>query len=50
MKPGLAHIIGKEIVAPYDVQPESLAGLMTRDLDAWIEAKAAVERARRKPR
>ena len=29
---------------------ESLAELMTRDLNAWIEAKAAVERARRTPR
>ena len=33
--------------APYDVQPESLAGLMKRDLDAWVLAKAAVEKARR---
>ena len=33
--------------APYDVQPESLAGLMKRNLDAWVMAKAAVEKARR---
>ena len=34
--------------APYHVQaPETLEGLMTRDLDAWMEAKAALEKARR---
>ena len=27
--------------------PESLESLLRRDLDAWIMAKAAVERARR---
>ena len=32
---------------PYEVPQESLAGLMKRDLDAWVLAKAAVEKARR---
>ena len=32
---------------PYHVAaPETLEGLMTRDLNAWIEAKAAIARAR----
>ncbi len=32
---------------PYEVPQESLAGLMKRDLDAWVLAKAVVEKARR---
>jgi len=29
--------------------PESLESLLRRDLDAWIAAKAAIEKARRQP-
>jgi len=32
---------------PPPAAPESLEDLLRRDLDAWIEAKAVVERARR---
>ena len=33
--------------APYHVAaPESLEGLLTRDLNAWLEAKAAIARAK----
>jgi len=36
----------KDIATPPE---ESLENLLRRDLDAWIAAKAAVEKARRAP-
>jgi hypothetical protein len=33
--------------APPPPAPESLESLLRRDLDAWIEAKAAIDRAKR---
>ena len=40
---------GPEIGPPYHVAaPETLEGLLTRDLNAWMMAKAAVEKARRR--
>lgn len=38
---------GPEPRAPYHVPaPEKLEGLMTRDLEAWKQAKAAIDKAR----
>ena len=50
LEPARAALSTGHAVLPSDrtEAPESLEGLLTRDLNAWIEAKAAVERARRR--
>jgi len=48
MKDGLNDIIGKTPWAsPVTADDGSLETILRRDLDAWLEAKAAVEKARR---
>ena len=48
MKNGLKDINGKKPPrSPVTADDASLESILRRDLDAWIEAKAAVEKARR---
>ena len=49
MKDGLKHIVGKRREeAPNHVDaPETLEGLMTRDLAAWRETRALIDRTKR---
>lgn len=48
MKNGPKDIIGKQIAAVHDdaLPPSMLEKLLVRDLDAWREAKAAIEKAK----
>ena len=47
LEPERASLSTGREASPYHVAaPETLEGLMTRDLNAWIEAKAAIARAK----